>query len=136
MMNDLEMKYSASNYAPLPVTFVRGSGVFIYDEKGKAYLDMLGAYSAASFGHCHPRLIEAVTKQMKTLDITSRAVGNDVLGKFLARACVMTGMDKAIPMNSGAEAVETAIKLARKWAYVIKGTRRDQAEIITFEHNF
>lgn len=139
-MNDLEMKYSATNYAPLPVTFVRGQGIFLYDANGKAYLDMLGAYSAASFGHCHSGLIEAIIKQMRTLDITSRAAGNNRIGEFLARACVMTGMDKAIPMNSGAEAVETAIKLARKWAYTGKGIgrniRRDQAEIVTFEHNF
>ena len=86
MIEELERKYSANNYAPLPVTFVRDNGCYLFDDRGEAYLDMLGAYSAASFGHCHPRLVAAVRHQMGVLDITSRAVGNDVLGKFLARS--------------------------------------------------
>ena len=132
----LEMRFAAPNYAPFPVTIVRGKGVYLWDESGQRYIDMMGAYSAASFGHCHPRLVQALTDQARQLDTISRAYFNDRLGAFLARACTLTGMDSALPMNSGAEAVETALKAARKWAYKVKGVPADQAEIIAAEGNF
>jgi len=133
---DQERQFGAHNYAPLPVTIVRGEGIYLWDDEGRRYLDMLGAYSAVSFGHCHPRLIEALTRQAGTLDILSRVYSNDKLGPFLARACEMTGMDRALPMNTGAEAVETALKAARKWAHKVKGVPDGQAEIIAAEGNF
>ncbi|MCZ6742798.1 MAG: aminotransferase class III-fold pyridoxal phosphate-dependent enzyme, partial [Alphaproteobacteria bacterium] len=133
---DLEKRFGAANYAPLPVTIVRGEGVHLWDDKGRRYLDMLGAYSAVSFGHCHPRLVRALTEQAGRLDILSRVYSNDRLGPFLARACELTGMDRALPMNTGAEAVETALKAARKWAYTVKGVADDRAEIIAAEGNF
>jgi ornithine--oxo-acid transaminase len=132
----MEMRYGASNYAPMPVTIVRGNGVYLWDESGRRYIDMMGAYSAASFGHSHPRLIQALTDQARQLDTISRAYFNDRLGAFLARACSLTGMDLALPMNSGAEAVETALKAARKWAYTVKGVPADRAEIIVCDGNF
>ena len=132
----LEMRFAAPNYAPFPVTIVRGKGVYLWDESGQRYIDIMGAYSAASFGHCHPRLVQALTDQARQLDTISRAYFNDRLGAFLARACTLTGMDSALPMNSGAEAVETALKAARKWAYKVKGVPADQAEIIAAEGNF
>ena len=132
----LEMRFGAPNYAPLPVTIVRGNGVYVWDESGRRYIDMMGAYSAASFGHCHPRLVQALTEQARQLDTISRAYFSDRLGPFLAKACALTGMDLALPMNSGAEAVETALKAARKWAYKIKGVPFDRAEIIAAEGNF
>jgi ornithine--oxo-acid transaminase len=134
--SDLESRFGASNYAPLPVTIVRGDGVYLWDEEGRRYIDMMGAYSAVSFGHCHPRLVKALTAQAQQLDTISRAYFNDRLGPFLARACELTGMDAALPMNSGAEAVETALKAARKWAYKVKGVAADRAEIIACEANF
>ena len=133
---DLEKRFGAGNYAPLPVTIVRGEGIHLWDDGGRRYLDMLGAYSAVSFGHCHPRLIRALTEQAGRLDILSRVYSNDRLGPFLARACELTGMDRALPMNTGAEAVETALKAARKWAYKVKGVAHDRAEIIAAEGNF
>ena len=132
----LEARFGAGNYAPLPVTIVRGEGVYLWDEAGRRYLDMMGAYSAVSFGHCHPRLIKALTEQAQRLDTISRAYFSDRLGPFLAKACALTGFDAALPMNSGAEAVETALKAARKWAYKVKGVPSDQAEIIAAEGNF
>jgi ornithine--oxo-acid transaminase len=132
----LEARFGAKNYAPLPVTIVRGEGVHLWDDRGRRYLDMMGAYSAVSFGHCHPRLVRALTEQARTLDTISRAFSSDRLGPFLARACELTGMDAALPMNSGAEAVETALKAARKWAYKVKGVALDSAEIIAAEGNF
>ncbi|WP_441230376.1 ornithine--oxo-acid transaminase [Tardiphaga sp. 215_C5_N2_1] len=132
----LESRFSAGNYAPLPVTIVRGAGVYVWDEAGRRYIDMMGAYSAASFGHCHPRLVKALTEQAQRLDTISRAYFSDRLGPFLAKACALTGMDAALPMNSGAEAVETALKAARKWAYRVKGVPTDRAEIIVAEGNF
>jgi ornithine--oxo-acid transaminase len=134
--NRLESRYGAPNYRPLPVTLVRGEGVYVWDEEGRRYLDMMGAYSAASFGHCHPRLVEAMGRQARRLDTVSRAYFTDRLGPFLARACELTGMDAALPANGGAEAVETALKAARKWAYKVKGVPHDQAEIIAAEDNF
>jgi ornithine--oxo-acid transaminase len=132
----LEMRFGASNYAPMPVTIVRGKGVYLWDESGRRYIDMMGAYSAASFGHCHPRLVQALTDQARQLDTISRAYFSDRLGAFLGRACNLTGMDLALPMNSGAEAVETALKAARKWAYTVKGVPADRAEIIVCDGNF
>src|SRR5689334_3275856 len=112
-LSSLETRYGAANYRPLPVTLVRGQGVHVWDDEGRRYLDMMGAYSAASFGHCHPRLVEAMTLQATRLDTVSRAYFTDRLGPFLARACELTGMDAALPSNGGAESVETAIKAAR-----------------------
>jgi ornithine--oxo-acid transaminase len=132
----LEARFGAGNYAPLPFTIVRGEGVYVWDESGRRYIDMMGAYSAVSFGHCHPRLVKALTEQARRLDTISRAYFSDRLGPFLARACALTGMDAALPMNSGAEAVETALKAARKWAYKVKGVPTDKAEIIAAEGNF
>jgi len=132
----LEIRFGAPNYAPLPVTIIRGDGVYLWDESGRRYIDMMGAYSAASFGHCHPRLVQALTEQARQLDTISRAYFSDRLGPFLAKACALTDMDLALPMNSGAEAVETALKAARKWAYKVKGVPFDRAEIIAAEGNF
>lgn len=132
----LERRYGATNYAPLPVTIVRGEGVYLWDDGGRRYVDMMGAYSAASFGHSHPRLVQALTEQARQLDTVSRAYFTDRLGAFLARACSLTGMDLALPMNSGAEAVETALKAARKWAYKVKGVPDGLAEIIVCDGNF
>jgi ornithine--oxo-acid transaminase len=114
----------------------RGAGVFVWDEAGNKYLDMMSAYSAVSHGHAHPRLVELVQRQVAELNIVSRAFHTDKLGPFLQRACEISGQDAALPMNTGAEAVETAIKAARKWAYTVKGVADDQAEIITCTGNF
>lgn len=132
----LEAQYCAHNYHPLPVVLTRGEGVFVWDEHGKRYLDMMSAYSAVSHGHAHPRLVKLVQEQVARLNIVSRAFHTDRLGPFLAKACQLTGMDMALPMNTGAEAVETAIKAARKWAYTVKGVAADKAEIISCKGNF
>jgi ornithine--oxo-acid transaminase len=132
----LEAQYCAHNYHPLPVVLTRGKGVFVWDEDGKKYLDMMSAYSAVSHGHANPRLVKLVQEQVAQLNIVSRAFYSDRLGPFLARACQLTGMDMALPMNTGAEAVETAIKAARKWAYTVKGVAHDKAEIIGCDGNF
>ena len=133
---DLESRYCAHNYHPLPVVLTRGEGVYVWDEAGNKYLDMMSAYSAVSHGHANPRLVELVQRQVAELNIVSRAFHTDKLGPFLQRACELTGQDMALPMNTGAEAVETAIKAARKWAYTIKGVAKDQAEIIACSGNF
>jgi len=133
---DLEARYCAHNYHPLPVVLTRGEGVFVWDESGKKYLDMMSAYSAVSHGHAHPRLVKLVQQQVARLNVVSRAFYSDTLGPFLARACELTGQDMALPMNTGAEAVETAIKAARKWAYTVKGVASDKAEIISCKGNF
>ena len=133
---DLEARYCAHNYHPLPVVLTRGEGVFVWDEAGKKYLDMMSAYSAVSHGHAHERLVALVREQVGRLNIVSRAFHTDKLGPFLERACELTGQDMALPMNTGAEAVETAIKAARKWAYTVKGVAKDQAEIIACTGNF
>ncbi len=133
---DLESRYCAHNYRPLPVVLTRGEGVYVWDEDGKKYLDMMSAYSAVSHGHAHPRLVELVRRQVGELNIVSRAFHTDKLGPFLQRVCELTGQDMALPMNTGSEAVETAIKAARKWAYTVKGVAADQAEIITCSGNF
>ena len=133
---DLEARYCAHNYHPLPVVLIRGEGVYVWDESGKKYLDMMSAYSAVSHGHANPRLVKLVQEQVARLSVVSRAFHTDKLGPFLERACKLTGQDMALPMNTGAEAVETAIKAARKWAYTVKGVARDMAEIITCTGNF
>ena len=133
---DLEALYCAHNYHPLPVVLTRGEGVFVWDENGKKYLDMMSAYSAVSHGHAHPRLVALVQQQVAELSVVSRAFHSDRLGPFLARACELTGQDMALPMNTGSEAVETAIKAARKWAYTVKGVPHDEAEIIACTGNF
>lgn len=132
----LENQFTARNYHPLPVVISRGEGVYLWDEAGKRYLDMMSAYSAVSFGHSHPRLVAALTRQAGRLAIASRAFHTDQLGLFLKRLCELTGQDKALPMNTGAEAVETALKAARKWGYKVKGIPDGQAEIIVCAGNF
>jgi ornithine--oxo-acid transaminase len=132
----LEAQYCAHNYHPLPVVLTRGEGVFVWDEDGKKYLDMMSAYSAVSHGHANPRLVKLVQNQVAKLNVCSRAFYSDRLGPFVARACELTGMDRALPMNTGAEAVETAVKAARKWAYTVKGVADNQAEIISCNGNF
>lgn len=133
---ELENRFCAHNYEPLPVVLVRGKGVFVWDENGKKYLDMMSAYSAVSHGHANPRLIEAAKSQIEKLTIVSRAYYTDRLGPFLERVCELTGQDMALPMNTGAEAVETAVKAARKWGYDVKGIVKDKAEIIACTGNF
>lgn len=132
----LEEKYGAHNYHPLPVVLSRGEGVFVWDVEGKKYYDFLSAYSAVNQGHCHPKIVDAMTSQAKTLTLTSRAFYNDKLGTFEKYACETFGYDKMLPMNTGAEAVETALKICRKWAYEKKGVAMNEAEIIVCENNF
>jgi ornithine--oxo-acid transaminase len=132
----LERRYGAMNYAPLPIVLSRGEGVWLWDEQDRKYLDMLSAYSAVSFGYGHPKLVSVFTEQARRLAVTSRAFHSDTLPPFLAKLCEVTGMDRALPMSTGAEGVETAIKCARKWAYVAKKIPRDQAEIIVCAGNF
>jgi len=133
---ELEGRYCAHNYAPLPVVLVKGEGVFVWDRQGKRYLDMMSAYSAVSHGHCHPRLVKVMTEQAARLAVVSRAFYSERLAPFLQRLCEVTGQDMALPMNTGAEAVETALKAARKWAYTVKGVAPDQAEVIACHGNF
>lgn len=132
----LEDKYGAHNYHPLPVVLAKGEGVYVWDVEGKKYYDFLSAYSAVNQGHCHPRLVKAIAEQAATLSLTSRAFYNDKLGSFEQKITQLFGFDKVLPMNSGAEAVETALKLTRKWAYEVKGVEEDQALIIVCENNF
>lgn len=133
---ELENNYGAHNYQPLPVVLTRGEGVYVWDINRKRYIDMMSAYSAVSHGHCHPRLVAALTEQAQHLAIVSRAYYTDKLGPFLRKACTLTNMERALPMNTGAEAVETAIKAARKWAYTVKKVSADRAEIIVCKDNF
>lgn len=133
---ELEAQYCAGNYHPLPVVLTRGEGLYLWDDQGKKYLDMMSAYSAVSHGHAHPRLVRLVQEQVATLNIVSRAFHTDRLGPFLERACELTGLDMALPMNTGAEAVETAIKAVRKWAYTVKGVPENCAEIVACTGNF
>ncbi len=133
---ELENCYGAHNYHPLEVVLTRGEGVYVWDVDGKQYIDMMSAYSAINHGHCHPRLLKVLTEQAQRLAVGSRAYYTDKLGLFLQKACELTGQERALPMNSGAEAVETAIKAARKWAYTVKGVAAEQAEIIACEGNF
>jgi ornithine--oxo-acid transaminase len=132
----LEDQYGAHNYHPLPVVLTRGKGVHLWDVEGKRYIDFLSAYSAVNQGHCHPRIIEALAEQAQRLTLTSRAFFNDRLGPAEQQLCELFGYQKALLMNSGAEAVETALKLARKWGYQEKGIAPNQARIIVAEHNF
>lgn len=131
-----ENKYGAHNYHPLPVVLEKGEGVYVWDVDGKKYFDFLSAYSAVNQGHCHPKIVGAMVKQAQTLTLTSRAFYNDQLGPYEEFVTKYFGFDKVLPMNTGAEAVETALKLCRKWAYEVKGIPEDQAQIIVCEGNF
>jgi len=133
---NLEDQFGAHNYHPLPVVLSRGKGVFVWDVEGKKYYDFLSAYSAVNQGHCHPRIIKALRKQAKKLTLTSRAFYNDCLGKFEKYASALLGYDKMLPMNTGAEGVETALKLCRRWAYDKKGIKENKAKIIVCTGNF
>jgi ornithine--oxo-acid transaminase len=133
---DLEDQYGAKNYRPLDVVIERGQGVWVYDVEGNRYLDCLSAYSALNQGHVHPRILDAMLAQAQKLTLTSRAFRNDQLPLFYQELAEITGFEMALPMNSGTEGVETALKLARKWAYQVKGVPRYQAEIIIFDNNF
>lgn len=138
-MNQIIMKeahVAAHNYEPLPVVLVKGHGIYVWDDQGKRYTDLMSAYSAVSLGHSHPRLVRAISDQAHQLAVCSRAFFTDKLGPFLERVCQLTGMDRALPMNTGAEAVETALKAARKWGYTVKGIAENKAEIITCRGNF
>jgi ornithine--oxo-acid transaminase len=132
----LENKYGAHNYHPLPVVLDRGKGVFVWDVEGKKYYDFLSAYSAVNQGHCHPKIIDALTTQAHRLTLTSRAFYNSVLGKYEEFVANFFKFDKLLPMNTGAEAVETALKICRKWAYEVKGIEENEAEIIVCKNNF
>jgi ornithine--oxo-acid transaminase len=133
---ELEEKYSAHNYHPLPVVLEKGEGVFVWDVEGKRYFDFLSGYSAVNQGHCHPKIIAALTEQAQKLTLTSRAFYSNLLGEYAKFITQFFGYDKVLPMNTGVEAVETAIKLARKWAYEVKGIKDTQAKIIVCENNF
>ena len=133
---EIEEEYGAHNYHPLGVVINRGEGVWVYDVDGRRYLDCLIAYSALNQGHVHPKILAALQEQAAKVTLTSRAFRNDQLPLFYKELSELTGYGMSLPMNSGAEAVETAIKLARKWAYLVKGVPRHQAEIITCENNF
>jgi len=132
----LDDTYAAHTYHPIEVVIERGEGAWVYDVGGNKYLDCLSAYSAVNQGHCHPRILEAATEQMHKVTLTSRAFYNDQMGPFLKQLCELTGYEMAVPMNTGAEAVETAVKIARKWGYQVKGVPDNQAEIIVCEGNF
>ncbi|OPC23282.1 ornithine--oxo-acid transaminase [Elizabethkingia meningoseptica] len=133
---ELEEKHGAHNYHPLPVVLDKGEGVFVWDVEGKKYYDFLSAYSAVNQGHSHPKIVEALVNQAKTLALTSRAFYNSKLGEYEQKITSLLGFDKVLPMNSGAEAVETAVKLARKWSYEVKGIAENAAKIIVCENNF
>jgi len=133
---DLENQYGANNYSPLDIVLTKGEGVWVEDVEGERYLDCLSAYSAVNQGHCHPKIMATMQEQMQKLTLTSRAFRNDQLGLFYKELCELTNSHKVLPMNSGAEAVETAIKVVRKWGYTVKGVPEDNAEIIVCEQNF
>ena len=133
---DLEERYGAHNYHPLPVVLNRGEGVFLWDVEGKRYYDFLSGYSAVNQGHCHPKIVDALIEQAKKLTLTSRAFHSDQLGEYEKYIASYFGYDKVLPMNTGVEAVETAIKLARRWAYKVKGVAENEAKIIVCENNF
>lgn len=133
---DLEEQYGAHNYHPLPVVLDRGEGVFLYDVDGKRYYDFLSGYSAVNQGHCHPVLVQALIDQAQKLTLTSRAFHNDLLGEYAAFITNYFGFDKVLPVNTGVEAVETALKLARRWGYVVKGIPENKAKIIVCANNF
>jgi ornithine--oxo-acid transaminase len=133
---DLENQYGAHNYHPLPVVLDHGEGVFVWDVEGKKYYDFLSAYSAVNQGHSHPKIVDALVNQAKKLALTSRAFYNSNLGEYEKKITTLFGFDKVLPMNSGAEAVETAVKLARKWSYEVKGISENAAKIVVCENNF
>ncbi|MBW2596800.1 MAG: aminotransferase class III-fold pyridoxal phosphate-dependent enzyme, partial [Deltaproteobacteria bacterium] len=132
----LEDEFGAHNYKPLDVVLNRGEGVWVWDVEGNKYMDCLSAYSAVNQGHCHPKIMNAMIEQARKLTLTSRAFRNDQLGLLYKDICELTSSHKVLPMNTGAEAVETAIKTVRKWGYKVKGVPRDKAEIIVCENNF
>jgi ornithine--oxo-acid transaminase len=132
----LEERYGAHNYHPLDVVVSRAEGVWVWDVEGNKYLDFLAAYSAVNQGHCHPKVLAALTEQASRVTLTSRAFRNDQLGPFYRQICEMTGFQRFLPMNTGAEAVETALKAARKWGYTVKGIPEGEAEILVFANNF
>ncbi|MEO1010000.1 MAG: ornithine--oxo-acid transaminase [Bacteroidota bacterium] len=132
----LEEKYGAQNYHPLPVVLSRGEGAYVWDVEGKKYFDFLSAYSAVNQGHCHPKIISALQRQAENLTLTSRAFYNDMLGRYEQYVTQFFGFDKVLPMNTGAEAVETAMKLARKWGYEKKGIPANRAKIVVCQNNF
>jgi len=131
-----ERRYGARNYDPLPVVLTHGDGCWLWDEHGRRYLDMMSAYSAVSHGHAHPRIVRALVEQAQRLSVTSRVFHNTLLPALLERLCLLTGLDRALPANGGAEAVETALKAVRKWGYKVKGISADRAEIIVCTNNF
>ncbi len=133
---ELEAKYGAKNYAPIPVVISKAKGIWVWDPEGRKYMDCLASYSAVNQGHLHPRIINAVKTQMEQLTLTSRAFYNNRLGHFLKKLCEVSGLEVALPMNTGAEAVETGIKIARRWGYRKKGVEQNKAEIIVCENNF
>jgi ornithine--oxo-acid transaminase len=133
---ELEDRYGANNYHPLDVVISRAEGAWVWDVDGSRYLDCCAAYSAVNQGHCHPRIVQALVDQASRVALTSRAFRNDQLGPFCQEICELTGFDRVLPMNSGAEAVETAIKASRRWAYTVKGVPADRAEILVFDGNF
>lgn len=133
---DKERQYGANNYKPLPVVLTRGEGIWAWDTEGKKYLDMLAGYSAVNQGHCHPRIVAAAQAQINRLTLTSRAFHNDQLGPFAEKLALLTGFDRVLPMNTGAEAVESALKIARKWGEKVKGIAKDRCKIITCANNF
>lgn len=133
---DKESRYGAHNYKPLPVALCRGEGVFVWDVEGKRYYDFLSGYSALNHGHAHPKIVAALADQAAKLTLTSRAFYNDVLGEFAKYATELFGYDKLLPMNSGVEAIETAVKLARRWGYDKKGIPEYQAKVVFAEGNF
>ena len=131
-----ENQYGAHNYHPLPVVLNKGEGVYVWDVEGKKYYDFLSAYSAVNQGHCHPKIVDAMTTQAQRLSLTSRAFYNDILGKYEKFATSYFNFDKILPMNTGAEAVETALKICRRWAYQEKGIKENRAEIVVCNNNF
>ena len=133
---EITEKYGAHNYHPLPIVISRAEGIWVYDPEGKKYMDMLSSYSAINHGHCHPKIVEAMVSQAQKVTLTSRAFHNDQLGPFSEELAQLCEMEKVLPMNTGAEAVETAIKAARKWGYQKKGVQKDMAEIIVCTNNF
>jgi ornithine--oxo-acid transaminase len=133
---ELEEKYGAHNYHPLPVVLNRGKGIYVWDVDGKKYYDFLSGYSAVNQGHCHPKIIKALTEQAQTLTLTSRAFHNNLLGEYEKYVTDYFGYDKVLPMNTGVEGGETAIKLARRWGYTVKGIETNKARIIFAEGNF
>ncbi len=131
-----ERRYAAQNYDPLPVVLTHGDGCWLWDEHGRRYLDMMSAYSAVSHGHAHPRIVRTLVEQAQRLAVTSRVFHNEILPRFLERLTELTGLDRALPANGGAEAVETALKAVRKWGYKVKGVAADRAEVIVCRNNF